>query len=73
MRELQTAKDVIDVIGGTGATARLNGRKSNHVVNWRNAGRFPADTYLVMKQQIEAQGFTAPASLWGIREPESAQ
>lgn len=69
-RELQTASEVIDRLGGTAATARLTGRRDQHVSNWRRSGRLPADTFLVMKVELRGRGCTAPAKLWGITEPE---
>lgn len=72
MVELRTAAEVIQEVGGLAATARLTGRKSQHVWNWRSAGRFPADTFLVLAKVLEEQGKTAPASLWGIKDPEQA-
>lgn len=66
-RELQTAGEVIDALGGTAETARLAGRKSQHVSNWRAAGRLPAKTFLIIKKELAARGLTAPASLWGMQ------
>ena len=71
--ELQTADEVIDALGGTGATARLTGRKAQHVTNWRAAGRLPADTFLILKTELKGRGKTAPPALWGIRQPEDAR
>jgi hypothetical protein len=71
-RELQTAGEVIDKLGGTAATARLTDRKVQHVSNWRAAGKLPAKTFLILKKELAARGLTAPAALWGINEPERA-
>jgi hypothetical protein len=68
--ELQTAEQVIQAVGGAAATARLTGRKPQHVWNWKNAGRFPADTFLIISEELKTSGKTAPPSLWGIVEPE---
>lgn len=72
VRELQTAGDVIDELGGTGATARLTGRKDQHVSNWRAAGKLPAKTFLILKAELNARGVDAPSSLWGIKDPMGA-
>lgn len=69
MRELQTVDEVIDQLGGTAATARLTARKDQHVSNWRAAKRLPADTFLILRAALAERGLTAPARLWGIREP----
>jgi hypothetical protein len=69
-RELQAAGDVIDALGGTAATARLTGRKVQHVSNWRASKRLPADTFLILQGELRERGLSAPPSLWGIKEPE---
>lgn len=71
MESLETATAVIDRLGGTTATARLTGRKPQHVTNWRTSGRLPADTFLIMRQALEGRQATAPVGLWGIREPSA--
>ena len=71
-RDLQTAGEVIDALGGTAATARLVGRKDQHVSNWRASGRLPADTFLIIAELLKEKNATAPPSVWGIREPERA-
>ncbi len=72
VRELQTAGDVIDELGGTAATARLTGRKDQHVSNWRKAGKLPAKTFLVLKAELSVRGVDAPSMLWGIKDPMGA-
>jgi hypothetical protein len=70
---LTTAGDVIDALGGTGATASLLGIRWPQVVaNWRVRGRLPPDRYLVMLAELRARGKTAPPSLWGIASPVEA-
>lgn len=71
-RTLQTADDVIDELGGTVATSRLAGVSPSQVSGWRAAKRLGAKSYLVLKQELARKGFTAPAKLWGIDEPERA-
>lgn len=70
---LETASEVIDTLGGTTAVARLAGRKAQHVTNWRASGRLPADTFLIMKAELDTRGMSAPSSLWGIVEPTKAR
>lgn len=69
-RELQTAGEVIDALGGTAATARLTARKDQHVSNWRAYGRLPSETFLILKAELEKRDLRAPPSIWGIREPD---
>lgn len=73
VRSLTTANDVIDQLGGTTATARLTGRKAQHVTNWRKAKRLPADTFLILSKELEHRGLTAPAEVWGITTPSDAE
>lgn len=73
MRQLQTASEVIEALGGTGVTARLTGRRYDQAVsNWKATGKLPADTYLVLRQALKDRDLTAPAKLWGMKEPERA-
>jgi hypothetical protein len=68
--ELTTVDAVINELGGTSATAKITGRKDQHVSNWRAARRLPANTFLILQAELRERGKTAPPSLWGIREPE---
>lgn len=69
-RNLQTAGDVIDALGGTAATARLTGRRDQHVSNWRAAGKLPAKTFLILKGELKSRGLQAAPELWGIERAE---
>lgn len=69
MADLKDANEIIDALGGTGATARLTGRRYDQAVsNWRSSGRLPADTYLVISNELKKLGLHASPSLWGITE-----
>lgn len=72
MRNLQTVDAVIDELGGTVATSRLAGVRPSQVSGWRSAKRLGAKSFLVLRRELESRGYTAPARLWGIEEPESA-
>lgn len=65
---LVTTNAVIDALGGTAAAARLTGRGQSAASNWRQASRFPPNTYLAMNSALAAKGFSAPGSLWGMVE-----
>lgn len=68
-RDLKTAEDVIDALGGLPALAKLTGRKDSGVPwNWKAAGRFPPNTFLLMQGALRARGYRAPAELWGMLE-----
>ena len=70
VRDLHTAAQVIDELGGTAATARLTGRKDQHVSNWRKSGRLPSDTFLIMMAELRDRDCNASPRLWGITVPE---
>jgi hypothetical protein len=56
----------MDALGGNKGTARITGSKYNAAANWRSKGRFPAKTYIDITRALAEQGYTAPASLWGM-------
>jgi len=63
-------EDVIKALDGGANVAKLTGRSLNHLGNWRNdTGRFPANTYLVMRKALAEKGYEAPPALWGMLEP----
>lgn len=68
MAELNSVQAVLEHLGRS-EVERLTGRKPQHLTNWKSAGRFPSDTYLVIHQALEAAGCSAPSTLWGIRPP----
>lgn len=72
LKILETAADVIDALGGSTAAARLagGGARVNNSTNWRATGRLPARTFLTFRSRLAELGATAPASLWGIDEPQ---
>jgi hypothetical protein len=65
---LVTTNAVIDAIGGTAAAAWLTRRGQSAASNWRQASRFPPNTYLAMNSALAAKGLYAPAWLWGMVE-----
>jgi hypothetical protein len=68
---LETAEDVIEALGGVPATARLTGRKDGRVVsNWKVRKRLPADTFLIVSDELKRLGKNASPSVWGITAPE---
>ena len=67
MRELSTAKAVIDELGGIHAVASIVGAKYRTAWRWIQDG-FPADTYTAIMSVLHERGCTAPDSLWDMRE-----
>jgi hypothetical protein len=73
MENLDTAAAVLKALGGIEQVAQLTGRTYNAVSNWRVLGSFPANTYLILQSALNAQGQTAPATLWRMERAEAAQ
>ncbi len=69
-RALRSTAEVIDALGGFDAVAELTGSKYSAVHNWKAFGAFPAKTFVIMTSELESRGLEAPASLWGMLEPE---
>jgi hypothetical protein len=69
---------VVDAYGktvesGNVAVARITGRTSTAVSNWRRFETFPSNTYVALTNALAEIGEDAPASLWamaGARAPE---
>jgi hypothetical protein len=70
--ELRTARDVVEAVGGPTAAAALTGKTPQAAWNWGQRNKFPADTYVVLTAELERLGKSAPATLWGMRQPEAA-
>lgn len=67
MTNLETATEIIDLLGGNGAVGLLTSSTPKAVSNWRRFGKFPAGTYLVIKSELIRHGHTAPDHLWSMR------
>jgi hypothetical protein len=67
MKTLTTAATVFDVLGGTKEVAALTDANIKAVRNWYAFNAFPADTYVLMIEQLKLREFTAPPSLWHMR------
>lgn len=65
-RQLQTAAEVMDALGGNTGVSKLTGGSASRVSNWRVFGRFPPSFYFLMTEELAAKGYRAPASLWGM-------
>lgn len=69
MRTLQTAREIIEELGGPTAVGRIVGRSVQSIVNWRAKNRLPPDTFLLLSAALQEKQISAPPSLWGIKEP----
>ena len=68
MAKLRTTSDVIDALGGIDAMSELTGTSVNCVYNWRSGRQFPADTYRLLKDELEKIGHDAPDHMWPMRQ-----
>ena len=69
---LETAAAVISELGGINPTAKLTGRSSHNVWNWKAGGKFPATTFFVFRAALYERGKTAPLSLWSMEPAEGS-
>lgn len=65
--ELPTVGAVINALGGTKSVAELTQNTDPAVSNWRKAGQFPANTYLIIRGELEKLNKSAPDSLWAMK------
>jgi hypothetical protein len=70
---LTKVEDVIEKLGGPEKVAKRYGVNSRAVYYWQQRDRFPADTYLSIKETLAEVGCDAPASLWNFRTEATAQ
>lgn len=66
---LRTVEDVIENVYGTGTNlARRFDLSLPTIADWRRQETFATNTYKAMIEDLAAAGFTAPASLWKMKE-----
>jgi hypothetical protein len=64
---IATYDEVVAVLGGVTRVARLTGRSTAAVCNWRREyGTFPTKLYVLMTHELESRGFAADPMLWGF-------
>lgn len=67
MEKLITTAAIIDALGGSTAVAQLTGALPTAVANWKAAGVFPSNTFILIKSELLRHGCTAPDELWSMR------
>lgn len=66
MKHIESAREVIDALGGIKAVSALTGRKTTTVSAWQaKFDGFPPNTYILLTSALALKGFAAPAALWG--------
>ena len=73
MTNIETATEIIDLLGGNAAVGALTSSTARAVSNWRRFGKFPSGTYLVLKTELIRHGHSAPDHLWSMRQAPSAK
>ena len=76
MKELLTANEIVEVLGGTNAVSDLVGSRPSAVSNWRRMG-FPPKTFIALQAALAEKGFSADPSIWKMvgaphKEPSAA-
>jgi len=69
LENLDTFSEVMEALGGNQGVGDLTGAKPSTLSMWRKANSFPSNTYVVITDALRAIGKTAPASLWGMKQP----
>jgi hypothetical protein len=69
MRELKTAAEVFEALGGIAGVAKIAGTSYNAASNWKSFNRFPARTFLLIQSELDALGLRADPALWGMEKP----
>lgn len=66
MRELTTAAEVIEALGGIAAVAGLTNSGYRAAANWKSFNAFPPKTYVALTEALRARDCTAPDALWAM-------
>ena len=72
-RELASAADVIEALGGISAVAKLTKSGYRAAANWKSFNAFPPRTYVAMKIALTRLGHSAPPELWRMVPSEAAE
>jgi hypothetical protein len=67
MKAIRSTTQAIDLLGGNHAVAALIPRASHKAVsNWRRK-KFPANTFVILRDELRDRGFDPPISLWAMK------
>lgn len=70
---LHSASEIVAKLGGNAAVARMTGRTPQQIWNWKNSGRLPPDTYVILLDALTVFACTADPSIWGMTVPQSSR
>lgn len=66
---LYTTTKIIEALGGAEAVGRLLNSNAKAIWNWRAHNKFPAHTYVVLRDALAAKQLKAPDHLWAMTRP----
>jgi hypothetical protein len=69
MSNLPSVPLVIDALGGNQEVASLTDTTGKVVSHWRSTRKFPANSYVAIKDKLKEMGLSAPDELWAMRKP----
>jgi hypothetical protein len=67
MTNLTSVGLVITALGGNSRVAEVTHSNPKAVSNWKVMNKFPAATYVTLREHLETAGLSAPDKLWGMR------
>ena len=68
-RHIKTAREAIDLLGGTKGVMALTGRRRSSVSNWRKTGRFSSRFSDVISAALRMKGCVADPSILNQETP----
>ncbi len=69
-KQLTTVHEVVDVLGGRIALAKMFNCDPRRISNWITANEFPAKTYVVLNDALRAKSKSASKTLWAMVDLE---
>ena len=67
-RQLKSVPRIIKALGGPAAVQEITSASGAVVSNWKNTGFFPANTYVVLQDELRKNKLNAPDVLWKMRK-----
>lgn len=64
---LRSVEELVDALGGTGATADIAGVGASAVSNWRAFGKIPAEYFWIFREAAEDRGIRFDRRVFGFK------
>ena len=71
-RTLTTALEVVRQLGGAEMVAKMFNCGDTTVYHWTARNKFPAKTYLAIRELLASSDLDAPDELWAMVKPEAS-